>query len=786
VRQRCRIKACVLLGIAEESGIAMSLLDYGRQDDLWRGDDYLFHHDRPESVQGQYASLKEEETLLRQARDRMARGNKSTQLSPYRPSREAYARWQAAVTIQKMWRGALGRQKAMDRWIAVYQIQRFWRGALVRYRMARWRGRPIGPVRKEKAARQRANERELARQKRAEERERRRLRENAEVDALLARVESVRRGVIRTPSASGTPRRSYGGFAYSPNSTFGSAPATEEPVTPTAMVLTPTSTMRSDAPSIDPMPGQTMEVPIQMRDGSVQMLPVMVMPQDSAHRKQRNASVEETANFLVSLASGKASSIGEVESTKFLMELADQTLRMPTPDVDLGSTVASTSISLASPGKKAGFGDESATPTRPTPPPAAMSARRSHPGSLRGVYQRVKERASGDPSRTADGDASAGAARRDSFLSVPEGPSSAPPSATTRRNNNLPPDMDDYATYVSPEPTPPPQPQRRPRERFAEAVEDATKAAKAREVTARAGEVAAAAAAESTPSPEAAKIAELQGLIAELDAVQRELLDEIHTEFPEVESAARRSTSKARSAPSPPREISFAPTPSPVRMMRERRKVAVEEDAMERYAAMLAGTMEREREAGGNKGGSLTDLYSPPRDNRPANSGRARPAARFTPASASRRSSLGSVHGSAGATPARRPGSRDPGRAAAAAARHRAIEVEDEEEARISQRLGRVYLAGESRTRHANALVSKYAVNGRAGESMGDGSGRRGGAARAGSRGSPASILDTLRSDASDPYEAYESHSYSSHKPAGIGNFWEIRQGIAREFHSGH
>ena len=74
----------------------MSLLDYGHQDDLWRGDDYLFHHDRPESVQGQYDSLKEEETLLRQARDRMARGNKSTQLSPYRPSREAYARWQAA------------------------------------------------------------------------------------------------------------------------------------------------------------------------------------------------------------------------------------------------------------------------------------------------------------------------------------------------------------------------------------------------------------------------------------------------------------------------------------------------------------------------------------------------------------------------------------------------------------------------------------------------------------------------------------------------------------------
>ena len=154
------------------------------------------------------------------------------------------------------------------------------------------------------------------------------------------------------------------------------------------------------------------------------------------------------------------------------------------------------------------------------------------------MYQRVKERASGDPSRTADGG-------RDSFLSVPEGPSSAPPSAS-RRNNNLPPDMDDYATYVSPEPTPPPQPQRRPRERFAEAVEDATKAAKAREVTGRAGEVAAAAAAaaESTPSPEAAKIAELQGLIAELDAVQRELLDEIHAEFPEAESTARRSTRK--------------------------------------------------------------------------------------------------------------------------------------------------------------------------------------------------------------------------------------------------
>ena len=556
--------------------------------------------------------MKEEETLLRQARDRMARGNKSTQLSPYRPSREAYARWQAAVTIQKMWRGALGRQKAMDRWIAVYQIQRFWRGALVRYRMARWRGRPIGPVRKEKAARQRANERELARQKRAEERERRRLRENAEVDAILARVESVRRGVIQTPSASGTPRSSHGGFAYSPNSTFGSAPPTEEPVTPTAMVLTPTSTMRSDVPSIDPMPGQTMEVPIQMRDGSVQMLPVMVMPQDSAHRKQRNASVEETANFLMSLASSKASSIGEVQSTQFLMELADQTLRMPTPDVDLGSTVASTSISLASPGKNAGLGDKLATPTKPTPPPAATSARRSHPGSLRGVYQRVKERASGDPSRTADGG-------RDSFLSVPEGPSSAPPSAS-RRNNNLPPDMDDYATYVSPEPTPPPQPQRRPRERFAEAVEDATKAAKAREVTGRAGEVAAAAAAaaESTPSPEAAKIAELQGMIAELDAVQRELLDEIHAEFPEVESTARRSTRKPpalKSAPGPPREISFAPTPSPVRAMRERREVAAEEDAMERYAAMLAGTMEREREAGGGGGGGgFAAARQPPRE----------------------------------------------------------------------------------------------------------------------------------------------------------------------------
>ena len=62
-----------------------------------------------------------------------------------------------------MWRGALGRQKAMGaRAIAVYQIQRFWRGALVRYEMARWRGRPIGPVRKEKAlsASQRAGARE--------------------------------------------------------------------------------------------------------------------------------------------------------------------------------------------------------------------------------------------------------------------------------------------------------------------------------------------------------------------------------------------------------------------------------------------------------------------------------------------------------------------------------------------------------------------------------------------------------------------------------------------------
>ena len=103
-------------------------------------------------------------------------------------------------------------------------------------------------------------------------------------------------------------------------------------------------------------------------------------------------------------------------------------------------------------------------------------------------------------------------------------------------------------------------------------------------------------------------------------------------------------------------------------------------------------------------------------------------------------------------------------------------------EARISQRLGRVYLAGESRTRHANALVSKYAVNGRAGESMGD-SGRRGGGGARTSRGSPASILDTLRSDASGPLGRRTNHSYSSHKPAGIGNFWEIRQGIAREFH---
>ena len=54
------------------------------------------------------------------------------------------------------------------------------------------------------------------------------------------------------------------------------------------------------------------------------------------------------------------------------------------------------------------------------------------------------------------------------LLSVPEGPST--PRPASRRSNNLPPDMDDYATYVSPEPTPPPQPQRRPRERFAEAV----------------------------------------------------------------------------------------------------------------------------------------------------------------------------------------------------------------------------------------------------------------------------------------------------------------------------
>ena len=93
----------------------------------------------------------------------------------------------------------------------------------------------------------------------------------------------------------------------------------------------------------------------------------------------------------MSLASSKASGIGEVESRKFLMELADQTLRMPTPDVDLGSTVASTSISLASPGKNAGLPPAPATPTEPTPPPAAMSARRSHPGSLRGVYQNKKE-----------------------------------------------------------------------------------------------------------------------------------------------------------------------------------------------------------------------------------------------------------------------------------------------------------------------------------------------------------------------------------------------------------
>ena len=761
----------------------------------------MFHHDRPESVQGQYASLHEGETLLRQARDRMSRPGRAPEIIS-RPGRDSYVRWQAAVTIQKMWRGALARERAMDKWVAIWQIQRFWRGALVRYRMARWRGRPIGPVRKQRAASKRAHERELARQKRAEEREQRRQeseRQNAEVQKLLARVESVRRGVIRTPSASGTPRSSFTGYAYSPDSTFGSAPTeVGEPVTPTALMMTPTSTMRSvDAPAIDPMPGQTMEVPIQMRDGSVQMLPVMVMPQDSPNRKQRNASVEETANFLMSLASDKAASKGEVESTKFLMELADQTLRLPTPNVDPNSTVASTYIALESPAKNAELGATLSTPAKPTPPPA--SVRKSHPGSLRGVYQRVKEKGLVEP-RSSETDAGAEERGRDSFLSVPAGPASAPPSASKR--GNLPPDMDDYASYVSPKPPP------RPQERFAKVVEDAVTAVKVGDAVRGSGVAGAKPAVvgakpAAAPSPEAEKIAGLQGLIDELNTVQRKLLDEIHAEFPEVAAARQRPSRRiadgasapaaaAASAASRHREISFAPTPSPVRMMRRERETrGGEDDAMERYAAMLAGTIEKEREGGVKE-------REPMSSHQDATPTRARTSARFTPASSSRRSSLGSVRGSAGFTPARKPGSRGAPDTAAAAARRRAIEVEDEEEERISRRLGQVYLAGESRTRHANALVSRYSTDARVDEAM-DGSRRatsyavdssvpRGTATRftrMGSRGSPASILDTLRSDASDPYEQYERHSYTSHKPANTGNYWEIRQGIAKEFHSG-
>ena len=760
----------------------------------------MFHHDRPESVQGQYASLHEGETLLRQARDRMSRPGRAPEIIS-RPGRDSYVRWQAAVTIQKMWRGALARERAMDKWVAIWQIQRFWRGALVRYRMARWRGRPIGPVRKQRAASKRAHERELARQKRAEEREQRRQeseKQNAEVQKLLARVESVRRGVIRTPSASGTPRSSFTGYAYSPDSTFGSAPTeVGEPVTPTALMTTPTSTMRSvDAPAIDPMPGQTMEVPIQMRDGSVQMLPVMVMPQDSPNRKQRNASVEETANFLMSLASDKAASKGEVESTKFLMELADQTLRLPTPNVDPNSTVASTYIALESPAKNAELGATLSTPAKPTPPPA--SVRKSHPGSLRGVYQRVKEKGLVEP-RSSETDAGAEERGRDSFLSVPAGPASAPPSASKR--GNLPPDMDDYASYVSPKPPP------RPQERFAKVVEDAVTAVKVGDAVRGSGGAGAKPAVvgakpPAAPSPEAEKIAGLQGLIDELNTVQRKLLDEIHAEFPEVAAARQRPSRRIAEGASAPaaaaaaasrhREISFAPTPSPVRMMRRERETRVgEDDAMERYAAMLAGTIEKEREGGVKE-------REPMSSHQDATPTRARTSARFTPASSSRRSSLGSVRGSAGFTPARKPGSRGAPDTAAAAARRRAIEVEDEEEERISRRLGQVYLAGESRTRHANALVSRYSTDARVDEAM-DGSRRatsyavdssvpRGTATRftrMGSRGSPASILDTLRSDASDPYEQYERHSYTSHKPANTGNYWEIRQGIAKEFHSG-
>lgn len=40
----------------------------------------------------------------------------------------------AAVLIQRVWRGGLGRSIATDRWFAVFQIQRFWRGYLGRRR----------------------------------------------------------------------------------------------------------------------------------------------------------------------------------------------------------------------------------------------------------------------------------------------------------------------------------------------------------------------------------------------------------------------------------------------------------------------------------------------------------------------------------------------------------------------------------------------------------------------------------------------------------------------------
>ena len=407
------------------------------------------------------------------------------------------------------------------------------------------------------------------------------------------------------------------------------------------------------------------------------------------------------------------------------------------------------------------------------------------------MYQRVKEKGLVEP-RSSETDAGAEERGRDSFLSVPAGPASAPPSASKR--GNLPPDMDDYASYVSPKPPP------RPQERFAKVVEDAVTAVKVGDAVRGSGgaggkPAVVGAKPAAAPTPEAEKIAGLQGLIDELNTVQRKLLDEIHAEFPEVAAARQRPSRRiadgasapaaAASAASRHREISFAPTPSPVRMMRRERETrGGEDDAMERYAAMLAGTIEKERE--------------PVSSHQDATPTRARTSARFTPASSSRRSSLGSLRGSAGFTPARKPGSRGAPDTAAAAARRRAIEVEDEEEERISRRLGQVYLAGESRTRHANALVSRYSTDARVDEAM-DGSRRatsyavdssvpRGTATRftrMGSRGSPASILDTLRSDASDPYEQYERHSYTSHKPANTGNYWEIRQGIAKEFHSG-